>query len=748
MPKRRPRGKGTPRASPRGLQTAFVPFAGSSTPRHGGNGFTLQEEARNTERHHSFWDSGQKLRHSKINFVSAGKLDPSESKEAEEGLAKMSLESPKAGPKYEVEIDVKIEEETGPEDRGLFRQPTQEKPLPLFSDMQGTGPIQTGLPSPHRRSISPAVSNSSEEVILFAGRDTYGKAITRESKFSTKPSNPIDTKVRIVEDMIHEQEDLLEDALHFPDNTTPMGQTESLSPDFEAILPRHRDQLYGEEHMRQTNEDELLADYIANMDQEVSPLPKFFNSRELGGAEHATWHQEIEHTSGEPSEDPKPFQGGWKPSEMCDFDDLSTSDGVMGHIQAILSKRERNSGVQYLVVWEDQSVDEARWVPEATLTNLGATSHIHMFETKEQLVAEFVEDNEEDCSESDDADDDLYVDDEQDLVQRKISRMTDEQIARLLAKQEELGMGSNEILLFDDDADAEDEGTSIPRFKPILRASGVREKGKGIKKPLNGFTTAPLSDAYAGFDIIDFDRASLQRQPKDRRGRPAFDLSDSDLGESMQLAWASDRASKKEKKQQREELRSQGLLGRKSRKPDLKAKYKEGMSFDAVKEEIKTFLVSTNTTRLALPPMDKANRKLIHELANAFNLKSKSAGTGQARFPVLYRTLKTSAYIERTFTQVEQQLSRRFLPRSDIRGKKSNNVKKSTRGGGFNSAAVSYRDGDIVGGSAPELGVENKGRAMLEKMGWSSGTALGAINNKGILQPVSHIVRTTKAGLG
>jgi hypothetical protein len=70
------------------------------------------------------------------------------------------------------------------------------------------------------------------------------------------------------------------------------------------------------------------------------------------------------------------------------------------------------------------------------------------------------------------------------------------------------------------------------------------------------------------------------------------------------------------------------------------------------------------------------------------------------------------------------------------------------KGGGFNSAAVSYRDGDIVGGSAPELGIENRGRAMLEKMGWSSGTALGALNNKGILEPVSHVVKTTKAGLG
>jgi hypothetical protein len=147
--------------------------------------------------------------------------------------------------------------------------------------------------------------------------------------------------------------------------------------------------------------------------------------------------------------------------------------------------------------------------------------------------------------------------------------------------------------------------------------------------------------------------------------------------------------------------------------------------------------------------MDSADRKVVHELARAFNVKSKSAGSGNKRFPVWHRTSRTSVYVERNFNAIEERLSRRFLPRLDVSGKKSGTGPKRTKGGGgFNNASVSYRDGDVVGGSAPELGAENKGRAMLEKMGWSSGTALGALNNKGILQPVSHVVKTTKAGLG
>jgi hypothetical protein len=56
------------------------------------------------------------------------------------------------------------------------------------------------------------------------------------------------------------------------------------------------------------------------------------------------------------------------------------------------------------------------------------------------------------------------------------------------------------------------------------------------------------------------------------------------------------------------------------------------------------------------------------------------------------------------------------------------------------------KEGAIVGGSAKPLGSENKGRAMMEKMGWSKGTGLGK-ENGGILEPITHIVKNTKAGL-
>ena len=143
--------------------------------------------------------------------------------------------------------------------------------------------------------------------------------------------------------------------------------------------------------------------------------------------------------------------------------------------------------------------------------------------------------------------------------------------------------------------------------------------------------------------------------------------------------------------------------------------------------------------------MDKTYRKVVHEIANAFNLKSKSAGKGNSRYPILYRTQRSRVYTDQAFIEVEKRVGR-FLPRSD-KSKRTGGPRTSRAGFGGGQAG-GYRDGDVVGGSAPELGIENRGRAMLEKMGWSSGTALGAINNKGILLPVAHVVKTTKAGLG
>ncbi|TGO18745.1 hypothetical protein BTUL_0008g01300 [Botrytis tulipae] len=685
-------GRGTPTPG-----TSFIPFAGTYVPQRPQTGFTLQEEARNTERHHSFWNSDQRLRDTKVSFVSAGEFNPPDLiKDSEEALAGMSLESAEL-PAGSLTQDVKIAK------RETRVAATSSS---FMIDTDGGNPVETGLAPPRLRSISPARSDSSEEVILFHGRGQVRNEDARVEHDPPTSVDPIDARIKFLDDKIHEQEKLLEEALGEKEaslESIPPELAEALnkemflgtmshklanspSPDFEAILPKRQSKDRGQGRARRgrrvdnridnsDEEDAMIADYIANMNQEqtMADVDHTFNKRELGGDDDAAWEDDSSAKGAHDSDG----RHGWGRTELQDLDDLSTSDEARGKVETILSKRHRVGGVQYLIVWEHQDVDEARWVP-----------------------------------------------------------------------LDELGMGGDEILLFDDEVDDEDDDIEASTIDLSRRGRKERQRRQGEFPP-----AAPLADAYDGFDVMDFDRPSLKKKPKGRKGKLILDdISDSELEASMQSAWDNDRVKKKERKQEREVLRARGLLTGKHGKPDMKARYKEGMSIDDVKEEIKEFLKGDNTT-LSLPAMDKADRKFVHEIANAFKLKSKSAGLGNKRYPILYRTPRTTVYGERAYEAAASKLSRRFLPRNDVGGRRTGATSKRggrTGGGGFGGGfgAASYRDGDVVGASAPELGVENKGRAMLEKMGWSAGTALGALDNKGILQPVSHVVKTTKAGLG
>lgn len=141
--------------------------------------------------------------------------------------------------------------------------------------------------------------------------------------------------------------------------------------------------------------------------------------------------------------------------------------------------------------------------------------------------------------------------------------------------------------------------------------------------------------------------------------------------------------------------------------------------------------------------MDPCARKIIHEIAHAFNITSKSTGSGDQRRPTLSRTKATFTYNESHFQSIFARFRRRYLPRLD--GNRDNAGGAGRRG---NSGAATVRHGEIVGGSAPEIGQTNKGRTMLEKMGWSRGMALGAMDNQGMTQPIEHVVIRSKAGLG
>lgn len=137
--------------------------------------------------------------------------------------------------------------------------------------------------------------------------------------------------------------------------------------------------------------------------------------------------------------------------------------------------------------------------------------------------------------------------------------------------------------------------------------------------------------------------------------------------------------------------------------------------------------------------MEANRRAVIHQIVNKLGVNSKSRGSGAQRFTVLSKTVRTK--------EVEDSYFDALIKKKGFRARFQSSTHMRKTGPKGTKIGASYKDGEVVGASAPELGPENKGRALLEKMGWTKGTALGALDNKGILQPIAHTVKTGKAGL-
>lgn len=359
--------------------------------------------------------------------------------------------------------------------------------------------------------------------------------------------------------------------------------------------------------------------------------------------------------------------------------------------------------------------------------------------------------------------------DEDDVRQRRLDRITDEQIARLLAKQEEFGMAGDELLIEDDGAFpytpeegvGDIEAARIGLYN-ITNNSFARPPNKRNPRPKRGDRKHNFPDASAladtvdqygehGFDIMDFERPSLRPTKKGRKGKmpPELEmLSDEELKATVDETWRRDRMKKAQKKLEREQLRRDGLLGSAGRKgkADLNARYPLGMTMVEVHNELRDFLQDEDLYERSFPPLAQVQRKALHEIALALNLNSRSQGAGKNRFPIVYKTSRTQEYSPDMFDRVMNASGRGFLTRGKAKKMakgKGGAIPKASRGGN----PVHVTNGHIVGAGAAEIGHESMGHKLMMKMGWSKGQGLGK-EGEGMKNPVEQKVRLGTAGLG
>jgi len=478
----------------------------------------------------------------------------------------------------------------------------------FFVDLHGSKDlVYTTLPEPTiGRSPSPTGSSSSEELILYAGRDSLRGKKRRPNHLNTSLGNK--AKTRIINDPVTSSSNRRPAADHDLEpkhsasmlenskatSSQPMGQPSPCTGEQKSIVAKHSRKTKQSRIKKKYQMDAALADYIDNMDCEaiddVAGEAKL-SARPLDTMDTSGWEDEPDESDERlPVDSITSFSETWDTADLQDFDGLSTSDEAHAEVKQIFAKRQRPSGLQYLIVYEGFNIDDARWIHIDSLNNAGAQKKVEVFETEQAILAhDYVDsassmDSDEETQIAKDVQNDMDdILDEQDLLNRNVERMTDEQIARLLSKQEQLGIGSDELLLFD--------AVSAP--------SGARGRKRSQKRSSADFPSASLladvldQDPYDGFDVMNMDRLSLKKKAKGRRGTILEEASDSELEQSRQAAWANDRTKKKKRKQEREEFRAQGLLGKKG-KVDMKAKYSQGMGMTQILEEVKGFLASTN----------------------------------------------------------------------------------------------------------------------------------------------------------
>ena len=404
----------------------------------------MQQAARNTEGR-NIWLPHSQLRHKAVHFVRGGDLEPEETKI-------QTIPTPEKEPcesTFKTELDI--------EKHDISHDDTTIE-LSFFIDRSSQSIAPTGLPNPVSRLRSLSPEDSSGDEIVFHGRSRY----TDQKNRLQHPTTVDDEyEPQFLETSVTRQNPISKASNKAAHSSTP---------------PRRYDQaIFNEESTKSTKDDEndILADYIANMDVDV------------------------------------------------DYEETDTSSNA----------QPDNVGLNKFELSPDLVEDPGS-------VSLPSSDNLKEFKESEASGSEVQSDED----------------------------------------------------LLDEEIDLE----NIESLYEIASGWNTKTKPRKTRFPsASAFADALESDPYHGFDIMDYNRPSLRKKVKGRKGPPDFMLSDSELEMELERAWRNDREKKKSKKQKREELRSQGLLGRSIGKPDLKTKYAHGMGVDDTKSEIRAFLLSS-----------------------------------------------------------------------------------------------------------------------------------------------------------
>lgn len=617
----------------------------------------MQQEARNTERHHTGWGS-EPLRTMGISFVAAGTLSPEEllkptiadledkdssAEDNAELAANLTEPSPSLtdkdpgsnGEETTAQIDVgKLN--LGPVEEKVPKQEVSGFVLDLIGD--ATVDLKIRNPTVRAPSPSPSVSSTASEKIVFIpkfkrGGISQSKAATRQTSPPKRTKSPsVPTRIKPTPEVIvrtteattvtpsislsqieAKPSDLVEAEDFIKLNGQSQWNGKRATPGNKRRKPKGDKRDRG----RKTLNQEAFEDYMENIKAQMraeeaedaggeTSMDGIGLLRDLGGNDWPLDSSTDEDDAVSDSDAVRMYKnGGWDSDRIRDFELFSTDDEKpRGLIARLLGKRIRPSGLQYLIKWDGYETDDATWTLAKTLDS-SSDAKVKKYEEKlAKIIARVKGSSGSGSSDSsgdeDEGDDD---DDDDDDDEEEADEDEDSKLAKLLQRDEELQMMG-----------VEDDFGEIMDLKDDFFPMGIGKKNRQKRRsrknipdiivdPSTGrFPSATkMAAAYDGFDVMDWERPSIATGRKRKgKGRMAqLNFSDSELEAQITNTWERDRQLKKLRKIQREELRAQGLLGAKAKKTgkaNMSDKYKEGMSMTQVYEEIRSFMLKEHTT--------------------------------------------------------------------------------------------------------------------------------------------------------
>lgn len=243
----------------------------------------------------------------------------------------------------------------------------------------------------------------------------------------------------------------------------------------------------------------------------------------------------------------------------------------------------------------------------------------------------------------------------------------------------------------------------------------------------------------------DFDISNTSLKTVGKGRHKTLDLEayilDDDIRESLHEQYQSRRMSKALRKKEKAEARTEEAL----RTNDLLVKYPYSLHIRDIKNEFDSFIHDASRGSMSFPPLDPHGNKTLIKMASLYNLSSLRCGRPPKQYIKVSKNKRTFSYFV-DYERVKSVLRQRpVFNRTDQ--KKPREEKDKERQKNKSKGGPHVKEGDIVGGEAPEIDSNNIGRQLLEKLGWVKGEGLGTHGNKGISEPLLAKVKKSKTGL-